>query len=522
MKCVRLPRILAIAASLLALQGCVQNVVIPVSLEGFVLTSSNRIIGFGTADASRAIISTTVTGLATNEKLLDIDYRTAEGRLYALSSLGHIYSIIGSIPTKLSTLHTASSTSVLSSSVHYTLDVDPVRDRLRVVGDDGTNLDVDMNSGLATAGTAIAAPALEGLGHTDKPDASAGRRTELYAISTASDTVAKLDPATGLTSAPAALGVNATSVLGYDINPADNKGYAMLTVAGVNGLYRIDETVTGATPAATRLSGTPAMLSGEHIVGLAMLAAKNPTVIALDNSAASALRQFAARTPDTLGSAVTVTGLGTGETLLGIDARASDGKLYGLGSLGNIYSIDDTGAASVVGPTLTLNSAHSYLMEMNPLVNTATAPYHQGLLHVIDTTSKEQFTVDIENNTINAPVTITPATVNLVGSAFGANYAGATLTSQYVADLTSASLAVLATGNGSVSPGLATGLSLGSAAGFDISGHFNENVLLAARAGSSGTFTLYRLSTSSAGANSLGVIGGSSGPTALADIAIRY
>lgn len=44
-----------------------------------------------------------------------------------------------------------------------------------------------------------------------------------------------------------------------------------------------------------------------------------------------------------------VTGLGAGETLVDIDIRPSNGALYGLGSLGNVYSIDlVTSAASLV------------------------------------------------------------------------------------------------------------------------------------------------------------------------------
>lgn len=524
MKRVRPSRLLALTASILALQGCVQNTVIPVTLEGYVLTSANRVIGFGTADASRAIISTTITGLAAGETLLDIDFRSSEGKLYALSSAGKVYDISSSsVATLISTLtadpaDTSSPFTALSTTARYTLDVDPVQDRLRVIGSNGDNLKVDMNTGLTTTDTSVTAGTVGGLASTDVSTAGSGRSTALYGIDTGTDAVYLINPSTGVQTVQATLGVDATSILGYDIGLYDGKGYAMMTVGGSNGLYRIDE--TGATPVAKRLSGVPAMFSGERIVGIAMLAPLNPTVIALDNSSGSStLRQFAARAPDTLGTALSVTGLATGETLLGIDERATDGKLYGLGSTGKIYSIADSGAATAVGPTLTLTSGHSYLIEMNPLATT-TAPLHKGLVHVIDKTGLQQVTVDIENNTTNAPVNITPATVNLGGSAFSANYSGATGTSQFVADLTSATLATLSTSTGSVAAYLATGLSLSSAAGLDISGHGDQNILLAGRTtAGSGPSTLYQLGT--AGAVALGVIGGSSGPV-ISDIAIRY
>jgi hypothetical protein len=65
---------------------------------------------------------------------------------------------------------------------------------------------------------------------------------------------------------------------------------------------------------------------------------------------AGGLVTFDSLAPGTVSSPITITGLQTGETLLGLDARPSTGQLYGIGSTSRVYVIDTTsGAATPVG-----------------------------------------------------------------------------------------------------------------------------------------------------------------------------
>src|SRR5690348_6559563 len=62
------------------------------------------------------------------------------------------------------------------------------------------------------------------------------------------------------------------------------------------------------------------------------------------------LLAFDSSTPGTVQSTVPITGLQTGESILGIDFRPAAGQLYGLGSSNRLYTIDPTtGAATQVG-----------------------------------------------------------------------------------------------------------------------------------------------------------------------------
>jgi len=81
---------------------------------------------------------------------------------------------------------------------------------------------------------------------------------------------------------------------------------------------------------------------------LPILPAKSETLYVL--STADQIISFDSASPGNLLSARGITGLQSGESLLGIDYRPSSGTMYGLGSSSRIYTIDpNTGGASVVG-----------------------------------------------------------------------------------------------------------------------------------------------------------------------------
>lgn len=62
------------------------------------------------------------------------------------------------------------------------------------------------------------------------------------------------------------------------------------------------------------------------------------------------LVRFQADRPETMDRRVTLTGLGAGERLVGIDFRVARGVLYGVSSAGRVYTIDTaSGVASAVG-----------------------------------------------------------------------------------------------------------------------------------------------------------------------------
>ena len=88
-------------------------------------------------------------------------------------------------------------------------------------------------------------------------------------------------------------------------------------------------------------------------------------------TASNKLLKFNAGRPDRILTKLGITGLQVGETLLGIDYRVSKDQLYGLGSSGRLYIInEDTAVASVVGvPFAVKLEGTQFGFDFNPTVD---------------------------------------------------------------------------------------------------------------------------------------------------------
>ncbi|MDQ4104863.1 MAG: DUF4394 domain-containing protein [Actinomycetota bacterium] len=81
------------------------------------------------------------------------------------------------------------------------------------------------------------------------------------------------------------------------------------------------------------------------------------------------LIQFSSQNPSPRDTG-TISGLGGGDTrLVGIDYRAQDGKLYGVGDRGGVYSLEPTGQATSVGRLTIALQGTSFAVDFNPAAN---------------------------------------------------------------------------------------------------------------------------------------------------------
>lgn len=82
------------------------------------------------------------------------------------------------------------------------------------------------------------------------------------------------------------------------------------------------------------------------------------------------LVSFGATSPGTVTTVGAITGLQSGENVIGIDFRPATGQLYALGSNSRIYRINKkTGAASLVGPLTTTLSGTTFGFDFNPVAD---------------------------------------------------------------------------------------------------------------------------------------------------------
>src|SRR5262249_53551423 len=93
-------------------------------------------------DAKKVVKSWKIQGI--NGKVAGIDVRSADGMLYALSAEGVVYTV--DTATGKATMKSKLET-VLKPGTWASVDFNPVADRLRVIGNDGTSLRVNVDDG---------------------------------------------------------------------------------------------------------------------------------------------------------------------------------------------------------------------------------------------------------------------------------------------------------------------------------------------------------------------------------------
>jgi hypothetical protein len=243
------------------------------------LTDDGRLLAFKTATPNTIDATLTVTGLNGGETLRGIDFRPKDGLLYGLTSAARIVTIdtgTGATTVKATLAADAADTTAPYTGVvgtAFAVDFNPVADRLRVIGDGGQNLRINVDTGATTTDGAInrsgATPFVTAGAYTNSYAGTTS--TTLYDIDGASASLALQNPPNdGTLALVGPLGVAVVGDAGMDIaGGANGLVLAALrtSVGGPSSLYRIDL----ATGAATLVNGaaTPAASAiGNGQVGL--------------------------------------------------------------------------------------------------------------------------------------------------------------------------------------------------------------------------------------------------------------
>lgn len=220
-----------------------------------------------------------------------------------------------------------------------------------------------------------------------------------------------------------------------------------------------------------------------------------------------------------LGQPATITGLDGDTSLVGIDHRASDGLLYGVGEAGGIYTLTDTGAASKVGTLSVDLDGEQFGVDFNPaadalrIVSNTGQNLRQGM--------KTPLADTVEDGKLTKPA-MAPATGNVPATGVtAAAYTNSdkemtTATSLFVLDTDSGRVALQAPANdGTLSPTGNLGVDTGAASGFDIhTGADGVNTGYATLQVGSG-YELFRIDLLSGTATSIGALDGN-----VSDIAV--
>ena len=468
----------------------------------FVLTASNKLLSFDRATPGTIRTTATVTGLQAGENLLGIDYRPADGMLYGVGSTGRIYTLNGT--TGAATLKSTLAADTTDTTLPFTalagtefgVDFNPVADRLRLVSNTGQSLRINVDTGATTTDGAINGGAVNtAITAAAYTNSFAGTgSTTLFVIDAANGTLYTQNPPNnGTLALPLPLGLTATAVAGFDIDARTNTGYAVMTVGGVRGFY----TLNLATPVAPATQATlvAAINVTEELRGVALKAPAAPIAYGLTDDAR--LVTFKTATPNTLDANVAISGLASGERLLGIDIRPKDGQLYGMSSIGRIVTIDPVTGAATARATLaadptdttapyTAITGTAFAVDFNPVADR---------LRVIGNTGQSlRINVDTGATTTDGALNRAGLAPVVTAAAYTNSYAGTTATQLFDIDTTSASLALQNPPNDGtlVNVGLLN-VAVAGDAGFDIAGGANGLALAALRTTAGGPSALYRI-----------------------------
>nr|WP_202527453.1 DUF4394 domain-containing protein [Streptomyces sp. SID5770] len=233
------------------------------------LTSDQRLVEFAVTDPSGARSLGKVGGLKGDGKLVGIDFRVQNGKLYGVGDKGGVYTL----DHKAAAVKVSQLTVALQGK-HFGVDFNPAANRLRVISDTGQNLRHNIDDPAAprttTADGTLTNPTtppstalgVTGAAYTNN-DLDAATATTLFDVDTVNDRVSLQSPANAGTLAPTGnLGVDAGPSAGFDIysKPSDgtNHGFAALNTGGKQRFYTVDllagrAALVGAFPASRQV-----------------------------------------------------------------------------------------------------------------------------------------------------------------------------------------------------------------------------------------------------------------------------
>ena len=180
-------------------------------------------------------------------------------------------------------------------------------------------------------------------------------------------------------------------------------------------------------------------------------------------------------------SAVAITGLQVGETIVGMDFRPSTNQLFAIGSTDRLYTINlSTGAATQVGAVFATPLASLFAgMDFNPVADR---------IRVV-TDGDLNMRVNPDDGTIVVDTALNPAGGDVVAAAYTNNSPAAIVTTLYAIDAVSDNLVRIGGVNGTPSPngGVVTnvgplGTNVSAAVNFDIDADGNA-IMIATSAG---------------------------------------
>lgn len=524
-----------------------------------------------TGSPGRLCGTAAITGIGAGESIVGADTRPRDGLLYVLTkdaaNAGRLYTVAANgTATPVATLtadpNDGSAPYTALDGSHFTVDFNPVPDRLRVISNTGQNLrmtvapvpanpaavpatlavpagGVTTDTALTTAGGSTPRTGVTAGAYTNSlfGGSAASLFTTLYGIDSVANSLVLIganpgngtagdpgNPNSGVVTEVAVLNDGATPTAATvdvgDTNAFDivgNTGVALLaaTVGANTTLY----TVNLATGVVAATGNFPAAAGAPPPTVLALGSNGSQTATVFGVTPTNKLVSFAPSAPGTV-TAIGTLGVPAGETVQGLDFRPSVGPKNGqlvavttaAGGVTKLYAVDPATAAVTAISTLsadatdtdlpyTATTGASFGVDFNPLPD--------RLRTVSDTAENLRSNVDNGATFTDIALSVT----GVYGAAYTNSFTSTASTTLYYLRDEGAGNSTLQVANGNPNAGVLSkvgtadlGADFSSEGDLDIAGGQNGFVLAALQPSAGGVSGLFRINLSAGTATSIGTI----------------
>lgn len=238
------------------------DIAIPTDPVAYGVDAANALQIFNPTSATPSLTSKAITGLQVGENILGIDFRPANGQLYALGSSNRLYTLNTSSGVATMVGTAAFSTPLIGAD--FGMDFNPTVDRIRVVSNTGQNVRLNPIDGTFVANDAMLNPGIPMVTATAYTNNFAGATTtRMLNIDANTDRLAEQSPPNNGTQVDIGpLGIDITSANGFDIGSSSGVAYLAATVGGASRLYTVNLTSGSCTAVGTLSSSLKAFTIG--------------------------------------------------------------------------------------------------------------------------------------------------------------------------------------------------------------------------------------------------------------------
>ena len=371
------------------------------SVTIYALTKTNQLISFSASAPATILATVAITGLPVGQDLVGFDTRPRTGELYAFgynatAGTGRLYKLSTTgVLTALGAADFAINLGALTDNVG--MDFNPTVDRIRILSTNKKNYRLHPDLGTLVATDTDLAYAPTDPNAAMMPQVAQLCYTNSYVAATKT-TLYYLDEANGVfgrafdTTNPNNGQIATIGSIGIALNPTDKTidmdaafngtGNLIALVANTTSAADMLYVINASTGATTMVGNIGAMPTEVKDIAIAI----NRNVPALVGNLVYGLTtnarfvSFDAANPSIIRTDFGITGLKTGHTLVGMDVRPQDNKIYALGfnlatpadTLTTIYTLNETtGLATVFADSVRMNlgGTPNIAFDFNPVAN---------------------------------------------------------------------------------------------------------------------------------------------------------